>query len=443
MRDRAAALTALLTAEAMNLLDSTIVQVAAPAVHQSLPGPVSDIPWFSAAYTLPFAVLLITGGRLGDLAGRRRVFRIGVTAFLLTSLACALAPASAALIVFRAAQGAAAAVIIPQTIGLIRAMFTGAALSRALGAIGPVMGLAAVCGPVLGGVLTEAWSWRSAFLVNVPLSALVLLLARNLPEDRAPGRPRLDLPGTALAIAGTGLLVYPLAEMSTPDYPLLAGGVAVLVFFVLHQRRTRTPLVEPSLFAGRRFPAALVTSALFFTATSGLTLVVVLHEQLDAGAGVRAAGLTLVPWSAGLGVASWIAGSILVPRFGNRVMPAGIAVLVAGLVTACVVTAHGVFLGALGVIGIGAGLFSPAFFTAALHAVRPAEVGSAAGLLNAVQQLGATVGVALLGGVFFGGGTVAAYRIAIVVMIGAAGGSALMAGNRRSRFSRDRGYRVS
>lgn len=438
-----AALTALLTAEAMNLLDSTIVQVAAPAVHASLPGPVADVQWFSAAYTLSFAALLITGGRLGDLAGRRRVFRLGVTAFLLTSLACALAPAANALIVFRAAQGASAAVIIPQTIGLIRAMFTGPALSRALGAIGPVMGLAAVCGPVLGGVLTEAWTWRSAFLVNVPLSVIVLLLARGLPEDRAPGRPRLDLPGTVLAVLGLGLLVHPLTQPSTPDYRLLAAGAVVLVVFVLHQRRSRAPLVERSLFAGRRFPAALVTSALFFTATSGLTLVVVLHEQLDAGAGVRAAGLTLVPWSAGLGVASWVAGSVLVPRFGDRVMPAGLAVFVTGLVTACLVADHAAFLGALGVIGIGAGLFSPAFFTAALRAVRPVEIGSAAGLLNAVQQLGATLGVALLGGVFFGSGAPAAYRIGIALAIGAAAGAAVMAGKRRSRFSGEAGYRVS
>ncbi|MFD4255332.1 MFS transporter [Amycolatopsis thermoflava] len=138
------------------------VQVAAPAVRKSLPGPVADVQWFSAAYTLPFVALLITGGRLGDLAGRRRVFRLGVTAFLLTSLACARAPDAGALIVFRAAQGASAAVITPQTIGLIRAMFTDPAPSRALGAIGPVMGLAAVCGPVLGGVLTAAWTSRSA-----------------------------------------------------------------------------------------------------------------------------------------------------------------------------------------------------------------------------------------------------------------------------------------
>lgn len=166
-------LTALLVAEAMNLLDTTIVQVAGPTIHTDLGGPVSVIPWISTAYTLPFAVLLITGGRLADIAGRRRVFRIGVTGFMLASLACALAPSAGLLITFRVVQGAAAAVIIPQTIGLIKTMFRGSEMSRALGTIGPVMGLAAVCGPVLGGVLTHAdlfgSSWRAVFLVNVPL----------------------------------------------------------------------------------------------------------------------------------------------------------------------------------------------------------------------------------------------------------------------------------
>ncbi|MFD4197016.1 MFS transporter [Amycolatopsis thermoflava] len=295
------------------------VQVAAPAVHDSLPGPVADVQWFSAAYTLPFVALLITGGRLGDLAGCRRVFRLGVTAFLLTSLACALAPDAGALIVFRAAQGPSTAVIIPQTIGLIRAMFTDPALSRALGAIGPVMGLAAVCGPVLGGVLTAAWTWRSAFLVNVPLSVIVLLLARGLPEDRVPGRPRLDLPGTVLAVLGLGLLVQPLTQLSTPDYRLLAAGAVVLVVLVLHQRRSRA------------------------------------HSSNG-------------PWSPDDGSRPrWS------PRRCSSPPPRACPwpwPCTSSWTPACLVRDHAVVLGALGVIGIGAGLFSPAYFTAALRAVR-------------------------------------------------------------------------
>jgi MFS family permease len=169
-RLRWAGLAVLLVAEAMNLLDSMIVQVAAPAIHADLAGPDSDIQWFSAAYTLPFAVLLVTGGRLGDIVGRKRVFLFGVTGFVVASACCALAPSAGVLIAARAVQGAAAALVIPQTFGLIRAMFDGSELSRALGSIGPVMGLAAVCGPVLGGVLTHAdlfgSSWRSVFVAT-------------------------------------------------------------------------------------------------------------------------------------------------------------------------------------------------------------------------------------------------------------------------------------
>ncbi|MFD5796055.1 MFS transporter [Streptomyces diastatochromogenes] len=413
------ALVALLLGEAMNLLDATVVQVAAPAVHADLGGSVSDVQWFGTAYTLPFAVLLITGGRLGDLAGRRRLFVLGVVAFAVASTACALAPTAGLLIGFRAVQGAAAALVIPQTIGLIKAMFSGEETARALGSIGPVMGLAAVCGPVLGGVLTHAdlfgSSWRAAFLVNVPLSALVLALSPLLPEDRAPSRPTLDWQGTALAALGTGLVVYPVIGADVTRLPAhrwasLLAGLTVLALFARHQRRSARPLLEPSLFTHRGFPAALVTSTAFFAVTTGMTTVVVLQLQLGAHTGVLAAGLSLIPWSAGLAVASWLAGARLVRRYGRRMMPYGLGVLLTGLLAAAAAyrtatPGHypGVLLPALALIGLGAGLFTPAFFTLALHPLRPQEIGSAAGLLNAVQQLGATVGVAVLGSVYLAG----------------------------------------
>ncbi|MFF7352680.1 MFS transporter [Streptomyces filipinensis] len=443
-RGRWPGLVALLLGEAMNLLDATVVQVAAPAVHADLGGPVSDVQWFGAAYTLPFAVLLITGGRLGDIAGRRRMFVLGVTLFTAASVACALAPSPGPLIAFRAVQGAAAALIIPQTIGLIKAMFSGEETAKALGSIGPVMGLAAVCGPVVGGVLTHAdlfgSSWRSAFLVNVPVAAVVLVLARNLPENRAPHRPALDWPGTTLAALGTGLLVYPLIggdlrQLPLRDGLLLTAGALVLLGFARQQRRTARPLLEPSLFTHRGFPAALVTSTAFFAATNGLTVVVVLQLQLGAGTGVLAAGLSLLPWSAGLALASWWAGSRLVGRYGRRVMPYGLGVLLAGLLAAVAAyraTAPGHYpvalLPSLALVGAGAGLFTPAFFTLALRPLRPHEVGSAAGLLNAVQQLGATLGVAVLGSVYLSGtgpsGSQAACWVAVVLLVVAGTASA-------------------
>ncbi|MGW2279169.1 MFS transporter [Streptomyces sp. NPDC001770] len=417
---RWSALVAVLVAEAMNLLDATIVQVAAPVVHARLGGAEATIPWFSAAYTLAFALALLTGARLGDRAGRRRVFRIGVVAFAVTSAACACAPGPEALIGLRALQGVAAALIVPQTFGLIRAMFDGEELPRALGAIGPVMGLSAVLGPVLGGVLTHAdvlgSSWRAVFLVNLPLAAVVLLLAPRLREDRAPVRPRLDPAGTLLAAAGIALVVCPLTGGTGTPGPaawVSAGtGVLVLAGFVVQQRRTarrgRAPLVEPALLRGRAFPAALGTSTLFFAVMNAVMIVVVLHLELGLGRGPLAAGLTLLPWSVGLAAGSWVAGARLVPRYGSaRVLHAGTAVLAAGLLAAFLAYgasgpgAYPVFLpAALVVAGVGTGLFTTPFFTVALSGVGPQETGTAAGLLNAVQQLGGTLGVAVVGGVY-------------------------------------------
>ncbi|GFE13784.1 hypothetical protein Sgleb_18310 [Streptomyces glebosus] len=289
-----------------------------------------------------------------------------------------------------------------------------------MGSIGPVMGLAAVCGPVLGGVLTHAdlfgSSWRAAFLVNAPVSLVVLALSPKLLEDRASRRPTLDLTGTLLATIGVGLIASPLigadiAAMSGWSWGAIVAGLIVMVVFGLHQRHVavggRSPLVEPSLFAHRGFPAALVTSASFFAVTNGLMVVVVLHLQLGHGTDVLNSGLTLTPWSVGLAVASWVAGAHLVRRYGHHVMSLGLAVLLAGALAALAVyqaadpTAYPEpLLIALGVVGLGAGLFSPAFFTLALKPLLPQEIGSAAGLLNPFQQLGAALGVAILGSVY-------------------------------------------
>lgn len=352
------ALAALLLAEAMNLFDSTVMPIAAPAVRADLAMSDTALQWLTNGYTLPFGLLLIAGGRLGDVLGRRRVFVIGMAVFVLCSVLCAWAPHL--LLGARVVQGASAALIIPQTFGLIRAMFTGAEVPKALGTIGPVMALSALCGPVVGGLLTDAFGWRSVFLVNVPLGLAVLATAPLILEDRAAARPKL-------------------------------GG----------------------LLRGRVFPASLAGSLLFFAVLNGLAFVLVLFLQLREGKTPTGAALTLLPWSSGLALGSWVAGSVLVPRFGNRVMRAGLALVLVGLAGIAVSFTAVPLL----VTGIGLGLFTVPFFGNALSVAAPNETGWASGLLNAVQQLGATVGVALLGAVFFRFGATAAVLASMVTII--------------------------
>ncbi|MGW6931157.1 MFS transporter [Lentzea sp. NPDC054927] len=371
------ALAALLLAEAMNLFDSTVMPIAAPAVRADLSVSDTALQWLTNGYTLPFGLLLIAGGRLGDFFGRRRVFVIGMLVFVLCSATCAWAPHVAVLLAARAVQGASAALIIPQTFGLIRAMFSGDEVPKALGTIGPVMALSALCGPVVGGLLTEAFGWQSVFLVNVPLGLAVLAAAPLIREDRATSRPEL-------------------------------GG----------------------LLRGRVFPASLAGSLLFFAVMNGLVFVLVLYLQLREGRTPAGAALTLLPWSAGLALGSWITGSVLVPRFGPRVMRAGLVLVLVGL-AGVVVSFTAV---PLLVAGIGLGMFTVPFFGNALSVAAPNETGWASGLLNAVQQLGATAGVALLGAVFFRFGTSAAVLTSMVLIIGVLALTAVMV-PRRERAS--------
>jgi predicted MFS family arabinose efflux permease len=248
-------------------------------------------------------------------------------------------------------------------------------------------------------------------------------------EDRAVHPVRLDPRGTVLAMLGTGLLVYPL--MGTWHWEMFCAGVVVLVLFGFDQRHRRGPLVELSLFRDRGFPAALVTSTLFFAVMNGVMLVVVLHLQLGQGRDVLSTGLTLLPWSGGLAVSSWVAGR-LVPRHEWRVGFAGLGVLFAGILLAIgcyhVLPAYqGPLLGALAVGGAGLGLFTVPFFTTALSRVRPQETGSAAGLLNAVQQFGATLGIAVLGSVFLHSHSAErAFWVAAALVAATAGSAALM-----------------
>jgi EmrB/QacA subfamily drug resistance transporter len=415
-------LAVVLASDAVDLLDSTVVGVASPSIRADFGGSSTQIQWITASYTLALAVLMITGARLGDIVGRRRMFVIGSAGFAVCSALCSTATSPGMLIAARTAQGAFAAMMVPQGMGIVREMFPPSRLGVALSAFGPVMGLAAVAGPVLGGFLTGTdllgTGWRLVFLVNVPLAAAAAVVAlKVVPEGRAARPPRLDLPGVALISAATLLLVYPLVEGRDLGWPwwtylCMGSSVPMAALFALHLLRVRarggSPLVEPGLFRNRAFTSALVVGVVFFAAMSGLMLVVTLHLQLGLGFSAQHSGDTMIPWSLGTVAGAILGGQVLGPRFGRHIIQGGLAVVVAGVLgmAETVRLAGGTasswqLAPAMAVSGVGMGMLMAPFFRIALADLRQEEVGSASGALNAMQQLGSSIGVAVLGTLFF------------------------------------------
>ncbi|GLZ41852.1 DHA2 family efflux MFS transporter permease subunit [Actinokineospora sp. NBRC 105648] len=416
------ALVAVLTAEIMDLLDATVVGIAAPSIQAHLGGGSTVIQWVAAGYTLAFAVGLITGGRLGDLYGRRRMFLVGLVGFIAASVLCGLAFSPGTLIAARVVQGLFGAVLIPQGFGLIRSIFPAKELGTAFGAFGPAIGLSTVGGPILAGALV-GWDlggagWRTVFLINVPIGLACLALAwKILPESRADNGPRPDPVGVLLVSTGLILLVYPLVqgrELGWPFwcYAMIGASVLVLGGFAVHQirrsRAGRTPLVEPELFRSRAFSGGLLVGVVFFAAMTGLVLALGLYLQLGLHFTALQAGLAQAPWALGAAIGGGLSGAVLGRKFGRPVLQIGAVIMALGIgvVIATLDGADGVVTiwqlsPGLLVCGLGMGLLIAPFFDIVLAGVTLPMVGSASGVLNAVQQLGGAAGVAVLGTVFF------------------------------------------
>ncbi|MDH2427608.1 MFS transporter [Sphaerisporangium sp. TRM90804] len=420
-RWRWAALFVILAAEVMDMLDALVTTIAAPTIRADLGGSAATIQWLAAAYTLAMAVGLITGGRLGDIFGRKRMFLIGAAGFTLASLLCGLALSPEMLVGARVMQGLFGAVMLPQGLGMIREMFPPKEMQAAFGLFGPVMGLSSVGGPILAGWLIEAdffgTGWRMIFLINLPLGlAAIIAGLRILPESRSPHPLRLDVPGVLLVSLAGLLIVFPLVQGREHGWPLwsflmiAASAVMFAVFGRYEARRSRAggdPLVVGSLFRKRAFTGGLVTGMVFFGAMVGFTLALTLYLQIGLGYSTMRAGLTLAPWSLGMVVGFGLAQPL--QRFGRRLLHGGTLLMAAGVIVLMVtvqVAGAGVtpwqFVPALLVVGTGMGMLMAPFFDIVLAGVDDEESGSASGSLTAVQQLGSALGVALLGTVFFG-----------------------------------------
>lgn len=416
------AFAAAVAAAAMDLLDSTIAQVAAPSIHRDLGGSYAVIQWVTAAYALAMAVGLLAGGRLGDQYGRKRMLLAGLGAFTIASAVCATAASPGELIAARAAQGAAGAVMVPQVFGLIRDLFAPQEMGKAFGVYGPVMGLAAMLGPIVSGGLISlnlaGSGWRMIFLVNLPVGGFAVITgARLLPAaGQQPARGSLDLRGMLLAAAAMFLLVFPLVqghEMGWPGWLIaaLAGSVPVLAVFAAYQvrrkRSGRAPLVEPGIFSHRSYAAGTLFALVFCGSMGGIILIFNVLLQVGLGFSPWHSALTTAPWAFGAFVGS-AAGGVQMAKHGRKVLHTGLIVECAGLIAICAVlhaAAAGVstldLLVPMIIGGAGMGMVFVPLFDIAMADIAPHEMGSAASVLQSANGLGLSLGVAGVGAIFF------------------------------------------
>jgi EmrB/QacA subfamily drug resistance transporter len=406
----------------MVVLDFFIVNVALPSMQSDLHASDGAIEWVVAGYALTSAVLLITAGRLGDQFGRRKMFSVGLALFTLASLACGVAASAEALVAARLLQGAAAAILMPNVLSIIGVVYTGADRTRALTAYGLVLGLAAVSGQLIGGLLVQAdiagLGWRTTFLINVPIGLAALALApKVVPESRNEHASGLDVAGTLLVTAGLTGVVLPLVEGRQHGWPLwtwvsLAAAPLILGAFVAHQRRLAgrggTPMLDTTLFAQRSFSAGLLTQFTFWGGQASFFLVLALYLQAGRGLSAMTAGLVFTILAASYLVAS-MASEGLLQRFGPRVLAVGALTLATGHALLLAAVAEVGVGGSIAplvpgllVIGAGMGLVIAPLTTTILSGVDPQRAGAASGMLATTQNVGNAVGVAVTGVIFFG-----------------------------------------
>src|SRR5467141_1817018 len=414
------ALAVMLCAVFLASVDFNIVTIAIPSIQRGLGTNFSEVQLIVAGYALSFAVLLITGGRLGDLYGRRRMYTIGMAGFTLASALCGFAQSPTMLVASRVLQGAFAAVMVPQALSFIQVTFTAREQSRAYAMYGMTIGFGMIAGQLLGGLLVSAnvfgLDWRPVFLVNLPFGAAAMALAWLLvPESRAPAGLKLDPFGVVLVSAALALLLYPLIRGAAVGWPAwtwasLAGAAVLMVVFGSYERRKTdrdgSPLVVLSLFRHRSFVIGLGVGLSFFTVLA--PFLVLLAEYLQSGLDLspRAAGLRFLPFAIGFLTASF-ASARLAPRLGRRILQLGAGLMVVGLSTLIMIVRSPMldassiaYIAPLVIYGLGQGSIQAPLVNFILADVPPDDAGSASGVVTMLQQFSFALGVAVIGSVF-------------------------------------------
>jgi len=415
----------MLTAEIMDLLDSTIVNVAGPSLKDDLGATPSQLQWIIGGYALALGAFLVLGGRLGDRFGRRSMFLVGIVAFTATSLLCAVAPTNNTLILFRILEGIAAAMLLPQGFGLIRQAFPPEEFGKAFAVFGPVFGLGGILGPIVGGFIIQSnlfnLGWRNVFLVNIPIGLVTIVLAwRMLPHQKGDSSVTIDVISATLVALASGLLVLPLIQGQQAGWPLwtwlsFLGAALGFVFFYLRNRSVakgqKSPLVDPSIFNYRSYTTGIGGLFLFFAGFTGVYLVITLFLQIGENYSASQAALGNIPIALGTAIGGMLSGAVLAEKFGRKVLQGGALFQLAGA-GLLLFGLHDIsnfhllqLIPGMVVAGFGTGLVVAALFDTIISAISGQAVGSASGLLSAVQSIASSVGVAVFGTAFFAGVT--------------------------------------
>jgi EmrB/QacA subfamily drug resistance transporter len=392
----------------MIMLDNTVVNVALPSIQRDLDADLSSLEWTINAYTLSFAVLLVTGGRLGDIFGRRRMFLSGVVIFAASSAAIGLAPTDAWLVAGRSVQGVGAALMLPATLSIITNAFPAHERGKAIGTWAGVSALALAIGPVLGGFLTESVSWRAIFFLNLPVAigavAVTLFAARESRDETV--EKRVDIPGIVAITAGLTALVLALVEgnqwgwSSARIVGLLALAVVALTAFVAIEMRTRVPMVDFAFFRSRTFLGANVVAFVVSFAMLAMFFFIALYMQNILGYSPLQAGVRFLPSTIVIMFIAPVAGR-LTDRIGPRpLIVSGLTIVAASLLWQSqlgVDSSYGFLLPAFVAMGVGVALTMSPMSTAAMNAVDQTKAGAASGILSMSRMVGGTFGVAALG----------------------------------------------
>jgi EmrB/QacA subfamily drug resistance transporter len=394
----------------MVTLDNLVVTTALPVIRKDLNATLAGLEWTVNAYTLTFAVLLLTGAALGDRFGRRRLFTIGLAIFTLGSIGAALAPSIDALVAFRAVQGIGGAIVTPLTLTILSAAVPAEKRGLALGAWGGIGGLAVAIGPLVGGAVVQGISWQWIFWLNVPIGLLLVPLARRRLSETYGSSNRLDLRGLALVSAGLLGIVWGLVRGnevgwgSTEIVGALLAGAALVSTFVVWELRAPAPMLPMRFFRNRTFSLTNMASLLMFFGMFGSIFLFVQFFQTVQGYSPLQAGLRFLPWTAMPILVAPIAGALSDRISGSRIMAVGLSLQAIGLGWIAAVSTPTVpysqLVAPFVLAGIGMALFFAPVANVILGAVRPEEEGQASGANNAIRELGGVFGVAVLATIF-------------------------------------------